>query len=163
MGSLSIQKGKRAERDVASRLNPILSAVCISCGVDEQRLARNLKQTQIGGHDLDGLDWLAIEIKHHKAVSLPAWWRQTCGQAGCDELGTPIPGRTHREPVLIWKQHGGKWNVRMLGRLEIEPGRRLRAVVDISWDAFLVWFEKRCEVEIRKELCVLEEPGLFEQ
>lgn len=162
MGSLSIQKGKRAERDVASRLNPILLRICEDMGCDVQKLQRNLKQTQQGGYDLDGLDWLAIEIKHHKAVALPSWWRQTCGQAGCDDLGTPIPNRVFREPVLIWKQHGGKWNVRMIGRLEIEPGRRLRAVVDISWDAFLIWFEKRVEVEIRRTMSVLEEPGLFE-
>lgn len=162
MGSLSIQKGKRAERAVASELNPILAACVLRVGCDPVALKRNLSQTQQGGYDLEGLPWIAIEIKHHKAVSLPAWWRQTCHQAGTDEGGAAIVGRTVREPVLIWKQHGGKWNVRMIGRLEIEPGRRLRVVVDVSFDAFLVWFDKRAEVELRKELCVLDQPKLFE-
>lgn len=162
MGSLSIQKGKRAERAVASELNPILARLVLQAGCDPVALRRNLAQTQSGGFDLEGLPWIAIEIKHHKVVSLPAWWRQTCHQAGTDEGGAPIVGRTSREPVLIWKQHGGKWNVRMIGRLEIESGRRLRTVVDVSFDAFLVWFEKRAEVELRKAACVLEEPGLFE-
>lgn len=165
MGSLSIQKGKRAERSVASALNPILERLVGLVGCDPVKLKRNLAQTQQGGFDLEGLPWIAIEIKHHKQVSLPAWWRQCCQQAGCDELGSPIVGRSFREPVLIWKQHGGKWNVRMIGRLEIEPGRRLRAVVDVSWDAFLVWFEKRAEVELRKAVADAfssgQEAGLF--
>lgn len=158
MGSLSIQKGKRAERAVASILNPILERVCQEEGVDPIKLQRNLVQTQQGGHDLVGVDWLAIEIKHHKQVSLPAWWRQTCGQAGCDETGTPIPNRIYREPVLIWKQHGGKWNVRMLVRLEIEPGSRLRTWGDVSMDVFLQWFEARARLQCVKAA----QDGLFD-
>lgn len=157
MGSLSIQKGKRAERSVASELNPILDRVCGRLGVDPVALKRNLSQTQRGGFDLEGLDWIAIEIKHHKQVSLGSWWAQCCQQAGCETDGHPIVGRIHREPVLIWKQHGGKWNVRMLVRLEIEPGRRLRVVGDISWQAFLWWFERRAEVELKKSAL----PALF--
>lgn len=150
MGSLSIQKGKRAERTVASALNPILERLVASVGCDPVKLKRNLAQTQQGGFDLEGLPWIAIEIKHHKQVSLGSWWQQTLRQSGRDMAGAPVVGMTVREPVLIWKQHGGKWNVRMFGRLEIEPGRRLRTAVDISWDAFLVWFEKRAEVELKK-------------
>lgn len=148
MGSLSIQKGKRAERAVASLLNPILFRVCEECSVDPQRLSRNLRQTQQGGYDLDGLDWIAIEIKHHKVVALNAWWQQTLRQAGRDEQGIPIVGMIAREPVLIWKQHGGPWRVRMFGTLTIEPGRRLRTPVDIGWEPFALWFEKRVEVEV---------------
>ena len=165
MGSLSIQKGKRAERAVASMLNPIVERVCLEQGVDPLRLCRNLRQSQQGGYDLDGLDWIAIEIKHHKVVALGSWWVQTLRQAGRDLAAQPIVGMVTREPVLIWKQHGGKWNVRMLGLLEIETGRRLRTAVDISWDAFVVWFEKRCEVETRKieldEENGCTSPGLF--
>lgn len=149
MGSLSIQKGKRAERAVASLLNPILERVCLAEGVDPQRLARNLKQTRQGGYDLDGLDWIAIEIKHHKVVTLNSWWAQTMRQAGRHPDGQPIVGMVQREPVLIWKKGGtSQWCVRMTGLLEIVPGRRLRTAVDISWEAFVVWFEKRAEVEI---------------
>lgn len=158
MGSLSIQKGKRAERAVASILNPILERVCSEEGVDPIKLQRNLKQTQQGGHDLEGLDWLAIEVKHHKTVALPAWWRQTCGQAGCDTMGIPLRNFTQRAPVLIWKQHGGKWNVRMIGYLEVCPHEGVRCPVDISMDQFLVWFEERVRVE-----CVRRaQAGLFD-
>ena len=133
-------------------LNPILERVCTSNGVDPLRLARNLQQTRNGGFDLDGLDWIAIEIKHHKTVSLNSWWQQTLRQAGRDMAGNPIVGMDVREPVLIWKQHGGKWNVRMLVRLEVEPGRRFRTAGNISLDAFLAWFEARAHVELRKGL-----------
>lgn len=172
MGINVVQKGKRAERAVASALNVVLERVvaniqmpAYSLRIDPLILKRNLSQTQAGGFDLEGLPWIAIEVKHHKTVCLPAWWRQTCFQAGTDEGGGPIVGRNVREPVLVWKQNGGKWNVRMIGRLEIEPGRRLRVVVDVSWEAFLQWFERRAEVELRKTLededFSCPEPSLF--
>jgi len=100
-------------------------------------------QTQNGGHDLVGLDWIAIEVKWYREIKahLPRWWAQTLRQAEA----------VNAEPVLIYKANGSKWAVRMWGRLEIEKGRRLRAPVDISMDDFLVWFEKRLEVEIAKK------------
>jgi hypothetical protein len=134
-------------------LNPILVRLAESIQCDPVKLKRNLAQTQSGGFDLEGLPWIAIEIKHHQQVSLGSWWDQTLRQATND-----------REPVLIWKKHGGKWAVRMYGRLTVEPGRRLKVVVDISIAAFLVWFEKRAEVELRKaEAATLgvADPGLF--
>ncbi len=60
-GRFSIQKGKRGERDVAKLLNPILERVCSNHEIPAWKLARNLTQTQKGGFDLDGLDWIAIE------------------------------------------------------------------------------------------------------
>lgn len=154
MGSLSIQKGKRAERAVASILNTILDSIVCRHGLDPVALKRNLSQTQQGGFDLEGLPWIAIEIKHHKTLAIPSWWRQTCQQAGTDELGAGIVGKSVREPVLIWKQHGGKWCIRMIGRLEIEAGRRIRVPVDVSLEHFLIWFEKRAELELIKSTMV---------
>jgi hypothetical protein len=139
MGSLSIQKGKRAERAVATMLNPIIARVCQREGVDPMKLQRNLKQVQQGGFDLDGLDWLAPEIKHHKAVSLGSWWAQCVRQA--------TQGRI---PVLIWKAHGGKWQVRMIGQIPLSDGSSVRGVVDVSdFNSFLVWFELELTLRIR--------------
>lgn len=175
MGSLSIQKGKRAERQVAGLLNVVVERVCSKLGVDIQRLKRNLSQTQQGGFDLEGLDWIAIEIKHHAKPQMNSWWQQTLQQAGPKPLDTTtgasetplhptslqggsghhykgVGGLYRREPVLIWKTNGGQWQVRMFGRLEIEPGRRLRVVTNISMDDFLAWFERRVEVEIKSDL-----------
>ena len=139
MGSLSIQKGKRAERAVANLLNPIIARVCQREGVDVQKLQRNLKQVQQGGFDLDGLDWLAPEIKHHKSPSLGSWWEQTLRQAGGKRL-----------PVLIWKRHGGQWKVRMRGQLALCNGQAIRCIVDLpTLDQFLVWFELELTHRIR--------------
>ena len=164
MGSLSIQKGKRAERTVAGILNPVIIERCVAVGIEPFKLLRNLKQTQSGGFDLDGLDWLAIEVKHHKTPAIKSWWDQTCEQAQraneenrdliLDADGNYIaaPG-THamvREPVLIYKIHGGKWQVMLFVRCEIEPGRRLKIAGTISMDDFLIWFEKRLDVELKR-------------
>lgn len=150
MGSLSIQKGKRAERDVAKVLNQTIIEVCARLEVEPFRVMRNLKQTQSGGFDLDGIAWLAIEIKHHKAVALAPWWAQTLRQAG------PQPeGGYSREPILIWKQHGGQWRVRMFARLRLNPdsgvgipAQWLRVVADITFAEFMQWFERRLVVEL---------------
>lgn len=144
MGSLSIQKGKRAERQVAQILNPILERACLNAGCELQKLKRNVEQTQVGGFDLDGLDWIAIEVKHCQTLCLPAWWRQAVEQAG-----------SNRIPVLIYKKHGDKWRVRMLW-LQPVPAEGV-ALVDISMDDFLVWFEARATFELAKK----EQAGIF--
>lgn len=156
MGSLSIQKGKRAERQIATLLNVEIDRVCSNLGVDTTKLKRNLAQTQQGGFDLEGLDWIAIEIKHHAKAQMSSWWDQTLRQAepiySLVGNGTTRTGAYRREPVLIWKLNGQKWNVRMFGRLEIEPGRRIRVPVDVSWESFVAWFTRRLEVEIKRSL-----------
>lgn len=176
MGSLSIQKGKRAERQIAALLTPVVQRVAIKLGVAPYKVTRNLAQAQKGGFDLDcGGDWAAIEVKHHAELrGLPGWWAQCLQQAGPRDTslqGSALQGgsdttlqggsRLHyrgangaylREPILIYKANGGRWKVRMFGRLEIEPGRRLRVPVDISMDDFLAWFERRLEVELKSAL-----------
>lgn len=152
MGSLSINKGKRAERDVARILNPILQRVCQSAGIPEWKLARNLVQAARGGEDLVGVDWIAIEIKHHNEINgkLNGWWAQAVRQAG-DTM----------EPVLIYRANGTKWRVRLWSLLTIDLAakRRLKVCSDISFDDFLIWFEKRCEVEAQKKSIVAKKPG----
>ena len=177
-GRFSIQKGKRGERDVAKILNPVLVKVCEEYGIKPWQLARNLKQTQEGGFDLDGVSWLAVEVKWHQVIQgkVTGWWRQCCKQAGplwADrEPGCPTSAPRHeREPVLIYKANGTKWHVRMFMRAEIAPGRRLRFEADISMDNFLIWLARRCAVEAAKEKAYLEaeadknvvaEVGLFD-
>lgn len=135
-------KGQRGERMVAESLNVVAQRVCLAAGVPIYKLSRNLVQSRNGGHDLVGLDWIAIEVKWYNEIKahLPRWWDQCLKQATA----------VNAEPVLIYKANGSKWLVRMWGLLEIERGRRLRVTVDISMEAFLVWFEKRLELEIKK-------------
>lgn len=138
----SRSKGQRGEREVAAMLNGIAAAVAARLSCPAPVMSRNLVQTQNGGHDLVGIDWIAVEVKFYKETQqLDQWWAQAVRQGE----------RVNAEPVLIWKNNGRKWRVRMYGRLTIEPGRRLKTPVDISYEAFALWFEKRLEVELRKE------------
>lgn len=150
----SRNKGQRGERMVAELLNVVVQRVCLAAGVPIYKLTRNLVQSRNGGHDLVGLDWIAIEVKWYNEIKshLPRWWAQCLAQAEA----------VNAEPVLIYKANGSKWRVRMWGRLEIEPGRRLRVPVDISMEDFLVWFEKRLQVEFAKQAPEeKEQVGLF--
>lgn len=145
-------KGQRGERAVADMLNTVMARVCDQVGCGPVRLTRNLVQARNGGHDLVGIDWAAIEVKWYAEIKshLPRWWAQTLRQAE----------EANAEPILIYKANGSRWHVRMFGRLEIEPGRRLRVPVDISLDDFLAWFEKRAAVELAKQKP--PESGLFD-
>lgn len=148
----SRSKGQRGERMVAEQLNIICQRVCLDLGHPIYKLTRNLVQSRNGGHDLVGLDWIAIEVKWYAEIKshLPNWWAQCLRQAEA----------VNAEPVLIYKANGSKWQVRMWGRLEIEPGRRLRVPVDISWESFAVWFEKRLHLELTKKPVATS--GLFD-
>lgn len=147
-------KGQRGERMVADLLNSACIRVAHDLGCKPPVFSRNLVQSRNGGHDLVGMDWIAVEVKWYAEVKsqLARWWEQTLRQAQA----------VNAEPVLIYKANGSKWSVRMYGRLEIAPGRRLRVPVDISMDNFLVWFEKRVALELSKEATLPVDVGLFD-
>lgn len=152
----SRSKGQRGERQLANDLNIVIQKVCHSKGWPIYKLTRNLVQSRNGGHDLVGLDWIAIEVKWYRETAmLDKWWDQAVRQG---EL-------VNAEPVLIWKNNGTRWRVRMWGRLEIEKGRRLRVPVDISWDSFVSWFERRLDAEMIKadvaRVPIPRDPDLF--
>ena len=64
---------------------------------------RNLEQVRGGGHDLLGLEWLAIEVKRQENVNLSGWWKQTIKQA--DAVGGV--------PFLMWRQNRKSWAFRV--------------------------------------------------
>ena len=141
--NFSQQKGKRAEREVCRILQPIVDKVYQEVELEPPQVERNLMQSLKGGHDIVGLDWIAIEIKHHETLQLSKWWEQTRKQAG----GIKIP-------VLLYKKSRQGFRVIMNGRLPIGhegEGGLERAVVDISLPAFLKYFEKRLKFELNKE------------
>lgn len=158
MGKInSRSKGQRGERAVCDLLNSAVIRVGQDLGMKLPVFSRNLVQSRNGGHDLVGHDWIAIEVKWYAEIKshLPGWWAQTLRQAEA----------VNAEPVLIYKANGSRWFVRMWARLEIEPGRRLRVTADISMDDFIVWFEKRLELEAKKMIASGAFPvagGLFD-
>jgi hypothetical protein len=136
------QKGQNAERDVCKILQPIIDEVWAYCKVEKiPQLCRNLQQTQDGGHDLSGLDWISIEVKHHAQANpsqLREWWGQTLRQAG-DSL----------EPVLFYRSNGQPFRVRMMQWWQAGPVSG-KLLVDIELADFVKWFRWRVYHELIK-------------
>lgn len=88
-GRSSKIKGANGEREVAD-------IIYYATGI---KVERNLDQTRGGGHDLNGIDGLSIEVKRQETLCIPAWWRQTLRQAE-DVKGIP---------VLVYRQNRKPW------------------------------------------------------
>jgi hypothetical protein len=132
--SFARDKGQRAERAAVALLQPIVDKVYALVEVPEAswpKLIRNLQQSQSGGFDIAGIEWLALEIKHQESLNISAWWKQTTRQAG-----------TTRVPVLMYKRNNVAWRIMMYGYL---PAKELsvKCPVDIALPDFLTYFENR--------------------
>jgi hypothetical protein len=130
-------KGQRGEREIIDTLQPILDRVCLKIGRPPILLQRNQMQSHTGGHDIVGLAWLALEVKRVEILSVEKWWLQARTQG---EKANAIP-------ILIYRQNKMKWRVCMYGHLPIPTTpKNVKTVVDISFEAFLLWFEVSCEM-----------------
>lgn len=89
MGGRSSQlKGKAGEREVAD-------LIFYATG---KMVTRNLDQTRDGGHDLNGIPGLSIEVKRQEKLQINTWWKQTIRQAD-KVVGTPVLAyRQNRKP-----------------------------------------------------------------
>lgn len=145
--NFSQQKGKRAERAAIQLLQPVVNKCYAKCGLTPPTLARNSMQSRFGGHDIVGLEWLALEIKHHEKQQLKVWWEQTKSQSikHKQSLGKTYYGSI--EPVLMYKANNVRWQVRLRGYLPAGK-KRIKATVDISIETFLLWFEHRLDSEL---------------
>lgn len=59
---------------------------------------RNLEQVRQGGHDLEGFEPFAIEVKRQEVLQLRDWWRQSV-------LETP----PQLIPVVMYRQNRQPW------------------------------------------------------
>lgn len=136
MGIHALNKGKRAEREVVAILQPIVAKLYREANIHPPKMQRNTIQSDDGGCDLVGLEWLSLEVKHQEDFSLSAWWEQTVRQA--------YKGGKVRTPVLWYKRNNVAWRVRMPG---IAGGTQDVAwcgcVVDISMEDFLKYLDAR--------------------
>jgi hypothetical protein len=142
--NFSQQKGKRGEREVCKMLQPIVDKVYLERGLDIPKLERNLMQSMKGGHDIVGLDWMALEVKHCEVLSLNSWWEQARRQAA-----------KRKVPILLYRKTRCAWWCMVNGRIPIGfegVGGWVKAPVTISLADFLVYFEKRMIYEIEKDL-----------
>ena len=103
-GMSSRVKGANAEREAAELLVAWATPVYAHAGLPPPVVRRNLEQVLIGGYDLTGFDWLAIEVKRQESLNLESWWAQACRQAGPEQI-----------PFLMWRQSRRPWWVRVRG------------------------------------------------
>ena len=132
-------KGQRAERQVIQLLQPVVNEVYEAAGKEPPELMRNLMQSNKGGFDIAGLEWLALEVKHQETLHLNAWWLQCVEQ-----------GNGKREPILFYKQNNVKWQIMMFGRLVPGGSTNVRAPCIISIESFMLYFKYRLEHEVMK-------------
>jgi hypothetical protein len=145
-GNMSRNKGQRGEREVIKLLQPIIDKAYKECGIEAAVLERNLMQSNKGGFDIVGLEWLALEVKFQEAEKLNDWWQQCVTQASRpvdNGDGTKVWKRV-KEPVLIYRKSRAAWNVMMLGNLEMpDGGVKLKTPVIVSLETFKVWLYHR--------------------
>jgi len=131
-GHFARNKGQRGEREVIAYLQPVVTRTYEAAGLKAPVLQRNSLQAHLGGSDIHGLGWLALEVKYHETEKINQWWEQTVKQA-----------EETQEPVLMWRSANKKWKVMiyvtMLGEL-------VRAQIDL--ESFLSYFEKRVRMEM---------------
>lgn len=140
MGGLaSRNKGKRGEREVIVMLQPVVSQVYEAFGIEAPRLQRNQLQSDGGGFDIVGLDWMALEVKLQEKEAVEAWWRQTLAQCG-----------QRQTPVLWYRRNNVEWKVRTLVTMQA-GGQWLTMPATMSVADWLRWFRARLVEELGNE------------
>jgi UTP:GlnB (protein PII) uridylyltransferase len=135
-GKMARSKGRRGEVEIRDLLQAVVTKVCDRRNVPEllrPQIERNLTQSRGGGADLQGLDWLALEVKYQEKEYNTDWWDQAKRQT-----------KQGQETILIYRRNFHPWRVRMYGFL----GSYVKTPVDVALDAFLVWFECRVEEDL---------------
>lgn len=136
----AVNKGKGGEREVVNMLQPYVNKIYSTLGMEPPDLLRNQMQSAVGGYDIVGLPWLALEVKRQEQLSLNAWWQQV--QAATK------PGQV---PVVIYRQNRQKWQVLMPAWLHTGGPGHMEIRAQCSIEDFLTWFEQRLLYEAKKE------------
>jgi hypothetical protein len=134
-GHRSRNKGKRGEREVIGLMQLTVFEIYKAHELECPRLQRNTLQSDRGGYDIVGIDWLALEVKYQETLQLDKWWKQTIEQA--------MKG----EPVLVYRSNHQPWRV-MMHALLGGPGAGVTVPVIVDFDSFLRWFRIRLSQEL---------------
>lgn len=135
-GTRSRNKGKRGEREVIGLMQLTIFEVYQAHGLECPRLQRNTLQSDQGGFDIVGIDWLAVEVKYQEKPQLGKWWAQTLRQA------------QGKEPVLFFRSNRQDWRV-MMHALLGGPGCGVTVPVVTTLEDFLRWLRIRLSQELR--------------
>lgn len=131
MGAMSRRKGAKGEREIIKLLQPIVDEVYQSVDIEAPRLQRNALQSDGGGFDIVGLDWVALECKRCETLGVSVWWQQCVRQAGRD-----------REPILLYRRSNEQWRVQLYATL-YPDSTALRVAVTVDIRTFLHYFRRR--------------------
>lgn len=141
-GKMALNKGKRGEREVIKVLQPIVDEVYAKHELEAPILQRNTLQSDRGGFDIVGLEWMALEVKFQEQLSVNTWWKQTLRQARPNQL-----------PVLFYRKSRMKWNVVTTlyypNAIGAEP---VMTEATVSLESFLEYFKRRLEVSVQWEV-----------
>lgn len=135
------QKGQEGEREIAKKLNAVISNVRQRQGLPpletrDELFQRNQNQSAVGGDDLSNPLGLSIEVKRQEQLSVATWWKQCVESAA----------RTDGIPLLIYRQNRKPWRCMAWGSLppgilgNIEPRQHLYRV-ELDLDSLLHWFD----------------------
>lgn len=139
MGINIRQKGANGEREIQSALEYRVRKVARQIGVELPAtpiIQRNQNQSAVGGSDLSNTFGLCIEVKRQETLNINTWWEQCCTAA-----------KPNKEvPVLLYRQNGKKWKCVLIVQIDLpvlnSQSCVMNARAEISWDAFLEWFEQ---------------------
>lgn len=140
MGIHVLNKGKQGEREAIKFLQPTINKVYESFGMDTVELFRNQNQSALGGYDIDGLPWIALEIKRQETLNMNAWWAQVNKAA-----------REGQVPVVMFRQNRKQWRFLMPSWLHTGGSGHMMARAEVTKEAFLEWFEQRLRYEVTRE------------
>jgi len=140
MGIHVLNKGKQGEREAIKFLQPTINKVYSDFGLDTVELFRNQNQSALGGYDIDGLPWIALEIKRQETLNMNAWWAQVNKAA-----------REGQVPVVMFRQNRKQWRFLMPSWLHTGGEGHMMTRAEVTKEAFLEWFEQRLRYEIARE------------
>ena len=139
MGGLtSRNKGKRGEREVVKLLQSACDEVYEYYAHPAPVFERNQMQSNLGGYDNVGLEWLAVEVKFQEQLQPDAWWKQTTEQAGDEQI-----------PVLFYRKSRMKWRVRMFACLLVGDNDFNEYCCDIHLQDFVNWFQCKLSNQLK--------------
>lgn len=144
-----VNKGKNGEREVVNLLQPLVTQVYEQLHMTPPDLLRNQMQSAVGGYDIVGLDWLALEVKRQETLCVNQWWNQVT--KAC---------RPGQEPVVIFRQNRCKWRVLMNVWVHTGGKGHEKVRAEVSYEDFVFWFKKRAAYEAVKQS---ESTGTAEQ
>ncbi|MFW0778550.1 MAG: hypothetical protein ACN2B6_12615 [Rickettsiales bacterium] len=135
-----VNKGKVGEREVVKLLQPTVNEVYEGLGMQAPELHRNQNQSALGGYDIDGLPWLALEVKRQEQLSLNKWWAQVLKAA-----------REGQTPVVLFRQNRKKWRVLTWVWLHTGGRGHMRVRAELTLEDFMDWFREKLKYEAARE------------